>query len=492
VKGLPLFSRLARLGTPSILVLGDFMLDEYWWGTAERLSPEGPVAVLSLAQRSFAPGGAGNVAMNVLALGGRPLLAGVIGDDQAGRDLLGVLERGGVSGQGLVVDPGRTTPLKTRIGTRSQALLRVDREQVRPLSEAAAQALQEAISRSVPRVDAVIVSDYAKGGVNPRAMATLVEVAGRHRVDIIADPKGTDCARFARVRYLVPNERELRDLAGLGWSDAAGRARVAQEVLERTAAEAILLTRSEHGVELHARGEDPLALEGQAREVYDVTGAGDTFVAAVALGAAEGWTLVESAALGNLAAGLKVAKRGTAVVHRAELQAALAALELTPAAKLRPLEEVVAATEVQRREGRRLVFTNGCFDLLHAGHVRYLAASRALGDCLVVGLNSDASVRRLKGPGRPILELEERAQILSALSSVDYIVAFDEDTPLELILKLRPDILTKGADYALQDVVGADLLGAWGGRVELVPLERGKSTTGIIERIRDPRLAPRP
>jgi D-beta-D-heptose 7-phosphate kinase/D-beta-D-heptose 1-phosphate adenosyltransferase len=483
VTDIPLLGRLASLGRPRVLVLGDVMLDEYWWGSAERLSPEGPVPILSLEERTYAPGGAANVARNLLALGGRPVLLGTVGDDASAAILRRLLEEAGLDSTGLVVEPGRTTPLKVRLGTRAQALLRVDEERPWPIGEAAASELERRLHEELPRMDAAIVSDYGKGVAAAPLLAALVREARAAGIDVIADPKGTDADRFAGVRYLVPNERELRDLAGFGWSDAAGRARAAREVRARAGAEAVVLTRSEQGVELHGDGE-PVALATRAREVYDVTGAGDTFVAGLALGLAGGLGLAESAALGNLAAGVKVAKRGTAVVARAELEAACRRREVGGPVKRKSLEEVASVVDVLRREGRRIVFTNGCFDLLHAGHVRYLQASRALGDCLVLALNSDASVRRLKGPGRPILALEERLQVLSALACVDYLVPFDEDTPVELIRRLRPAVLTKGADYTLERVVGADSVAAYGGRVELIPLEAGQSTTRLIDRIR--------
>lgn len=479
---IPLLDHLSRLGSPRVLVFGDAMLDEYWLGSAERLSPEGPVPVLALEERESSPGGAANVASNLLALGARPVLIGAIGDDAPGATLQRALEARGVEVGGLLPEGGRRTPVKIRLGTRSQALLRVDDERVSALTGAARAELERRLRSEVARCDAAIVSDYAKGNVEAGLVAALVEAARGAGVDVIADPKGGEPERFAGVRILVPNQKELRDMAGRSWSDPAGRAQAAREVLQRSGASALVLTRSDQGVELHHGGR-PVALGARAREVYDVTGAGDTFVAAFALGHAAGLALAESAAMGNLAAGLKVAKRGTAVVTRAELEAACARWELSGQAKRRPLAEVAVAVDLLRREGRRVVFTNGCFDLLHAGHVRYLQASRELGDCLVVGLNSDASVRRLKGPGRPILALEERAQILAALACVDYIVEFDEPTPLNLIQRLRPDVLAKGADYAIEDVVGAELVASYGGRVELLPLEVGRSTSGIIDRI---------
>jgi D-beta-D-heptose 7-phosphate kinase/D-beta-D-heptose 1-phosphate adenosyltransferase len=478
-----LASRLAEVGSPRIMVLGDAILDEYWWGRADRLSPEGPVPVLALEERTRAPGGAANVARNLLALGARPILMSAVGDDAAGAALRRLLEEFGIDAAGLVVEPGRTTPLKIRIGTRAHALLRVDEERPRPIAGATLCELEALIRGAAREADAAVVSDYAKGTAAGPLVAALVREARAAGIGVIADPKGTDAGRFTGARWLVPNEGELRDLAGRAWSDAAGRAEAARVVRERAGAEAVVLTRSEHGVELHGDGE-PSALPTRAREVYDVTGAGDTFVACLALGLGGGLDLPASAALGNLAAGLKVAKRGTAVVTRAELAEACAASERGAAAKRASLDQVAAALERLRRQGRRVVFTNGCFDLLHAGHVRCLQGSRALGDCLVVGVNSDASVRRLKGPGRPVLGLEQRLQVLAALDCVDYVVAFDEDTPIELIRRLLPDVLTKGADYAPGEIVGAELVTRRGGRVERIPLEKGPSTSGLIERIR--------
>lgn len=480
---IPLLGRLDVLAGRRVLVLGDVVLDEYWWGRVERVSPEGPVPVVALESRTLAAGGAANVARNLQALGARPILIGAVGADATGESLRDVLGGAGLDPGGLVAESGRVTPRKLRVGTRAQALLRVDDEAPQPISDGTAKAIGERAAVAVRGADAAVVSDYGKGCVDRRTVRRLVDSARAAGLPVIADPKGADPGLYHGVDYLVPNETELRALAGGAWAGAAGRAEAAASVRARAGAEGLVLTRSEHGVELHTKA-GVVELPARAREVYDVTGAGDTFVAAFALGLGAGLSAVESCALGNAAAGVKVGKRGTAVVTRAELEASLARWERSGLTKRRPLEDVRAAVEALRREGRRVVFTNGCFDLLHAGHVRYLQASRALGDCLVVGLNTDASVQRLKGPGRPILTLEERAQILSGLACVDYLVEFDDPTPVELIRALRPDVLTKGADYAVDEIVGAELVREWGGRVERVPLAEGLSTTSIIERIR--------
>ena len=457
-----------------IVVFGDLMLDEYLFGRADRLSPEKPVPVVGFERRDLYPGGAGNVVRNLGALGCHPVLVSLVGDDDSGRECRTRLVAEGYTDEGLVVDPRRPTPHKLRVHAGQHALVRIDYEDPEGASERAREALLEALERLAEGCDAALVSDYRKGTVSAAGVRRLVEIAkGR---PVVADPKGGDAERYRGVGYLVPNEGELSELAGEPWDDA-----LAEALRRKLELKALVLTRSERGIRIYSGG-PPRDHSARARQVFDVTGAGDTFAAVFTAMLADGRTADMAARMANMAAGIKVRKIGTATVSWAEIEAELAR-GLPLVGKRVDAATAAAAAGERRDRAETVVFTNGCFDLLHAGHIQYLKASRALGDCLIVGLNSDASVRRLKGEGRPILDQKERAEILSSLSFVDYVVIFDEDTPLGLIEAIRPDILTKGADYAPEEVVGADLVRTYGGRLELIDVVEGKSTTGIIGRI---------
>lgn len=452
------------------------MLDEYLFGRADRLSPERPVPVVTFERRELFPGGAGNVVRNLGALGCEPVLIALVGDDEAGRECRARLEMEGYDSGGLVLDPQRSTPHKTRVHAGQHALVRIDVEDPEGASTRARSELLEAIGRLAPACDAAVVSDYRKGTVFAEAVRELANAV--HPRPVVVDPKGPDAERYRGACYLLPNESELSELTGAPWDDAG-----AEGLRRGLGLEALVLTRSERGIRVFAEGQatDHAA---RARQVFDVTGAGDTFAAVFTAMLAGQESVDVAAGLANVAAGIKVRKIGTATVTRDEIEAELAR-ELPSEAKRLDRQAVAAEAAARRRRGETVVFTNGCFDLLHSGHIQYLKTSRALGHCLIVGLNSDASVRRLKGENRPILDQDERAEILSALSFVDYVVLFDEDTPLALIESIRPDILTKGADYEPQAVVGADRIRSWGGRVELIDIVDGKSTTDIIGRITD-------
>ncbi len=457
-----------------IVVLGDLMLDEYLFGRADRLSPEKPVPVVNFERRDLYPGGAGNVARNLGALGCEPVLISLVGDDETGRQCRTRLVTEGFTDEGLVIEPRRPTPHKLRVHAGQHALVRIDYEDPEDASERARGELLDAIDRLAPGCDAAIVSDYRKGTVSADGVRRLSAIAGDRPV--VADPKGADAERYRGAGYLVPNESELSALAGGPWDDS-----LAESLRGRLGLKALVLTRSERGIRIYSGG-PPRDHAARAREVFDVTGAGDTFAAAFTAMLADGHSVDVAARAANVAAGVKVRRVGTATVTWTEIEAELA--RGLPQAEKKLVAAAAAAAAAERRQrGQTVVFTNGCFDLLHAGHIRYLKASRALGDCLIVGVNSDASVRRLKGNHRPILDQKERAEILSALSFVDYVVIFDEDTPLRLIEAVRPDVLTKGADYESHQVVGADVVRAYGGRVELIELVEGKSSTGIIGRI---------
>ena len=471
--------------TPSltgvVVVAGDLMLDRFVYGEIERISPEAPVPVLRRGRSAQMLGGAGNVAANVASLGGEPRLVAVTGAD-AEADELGVLVRGaGLSDAGLVRDAARHTSVKTRLIAQRQQVLRLDAESLGPLAAALQDRLAAAFEAALDGARIVVLSDYGKGVLAGGLAERLIESARRAGAPVLVDPKGREFGRYAGAAFVTPNRRELAEASGLPADTDAEVEAAARALIARNGFQAIVATRSEKGLSV-VRADRALHAPTHAREVFDVSGAGDTVVAALALALAGGVTLEEAADVANAAAGVAVSKLGTAQVTRDELAEAL---RLRAGA---PVAEAVGGAEERladwRRLGLRVGFTNGCFDMLHAGHVSYLAWARARCDRLVVGLNSDASVRRLKGAGRPINDGDSRRRVLEALRSVDMVIPFEEDTPEALIRSVAPDVLVKGADWAVEQVAGADFVLARGGRVELAPLIPGQSTTAMAARIR--------
>ena len=472
-------------GRARVLVIGDVILDRYRIGDAHRLSPEAPIPVLRPTRNHDTPGGAANVAMNVVSLGGQAVLIGVIGDDDAGRAvsrMLGLQDRIEAA---LIVAPERPTTAKTRFIAGAHQLLRLDEETTAPLDGGTAAVLLGQVEAALAGCDVVILSDYAKGVLCDAVLAPLLGLIEAHGKPVIADPKRADFRAYRGVTVLTPNELEVRlatqiDAAHDAEADRAGRA-----ALEATGGDAVLVTRSAKGLTLVCRGEKARHFPAHAREVADVSGAGDTLVAALAVALAAGAALPEAAGLANITAGISVGKPGTATVARAELLNALLSDGLA-SSKVRGLEEAKDIAAAWRERGLRVGFANGCFDLIHPGHVHLLTRARAGCDRLIVALNTDASVRRLKGPTRPVQNEDARAIVMASLSPVDMVMLFDEDTPLELIRTLRPDVLIKGADYTVDQVVGGDLVQGWGGKVLLVDLREGHSTSGTIRRMAAP------
>jgi len=474
-----------------VVVVGDLMLDRYVYGRAERMSPEAPIPVLAVERDSEMPGGAGNVARNIIALGGRASLVAVVGDDVAGQTLMRLL--GDTEGleSSLVTEKGRPTTQKTRFVAGVQQLLRADRETSEPVREQTERQLIAAAGDEIAGADAVLISDYAKGALSDGLIAAVVAAARAKGIPVIADPKGTDFARYKGVSILKPNAKELTAATGVKISSDADAETAARAALAVAQADALLVTRSEHGMTLVTREHSgSLTLSTRAREVFDVSGAGDTALAALGLALAAGSALGDAAALANVAAGVVVAKIGTACVYPDELVHALASLELQSAEeKILTLGPALDQVTRWRARGLKIGFTNGCFDLIHPGHVSLLSQARASCDRLIIGLNTDASVKRLKGEGRPINHEMARAIVLASLATVDAVVLFDSDTPLELIEAIGPDVLVKGADYTLDTVVGAQSVIARGGRVLLAELKAGHSTTGTIARLVDAQKA---
>lgn len=466
-----------------LLVVGDVMLDHFVGGAVERVSPEAPALVLRVEQERSMLGGAGNVAANIVSLGGIAVLVGAIGRDRAGEQVTALIaEHGDRLVDALVRSAGCATTEKTRYIAGDRHLLRADREQL-GLPDDAELRLISQVQQAVASCDAVVVSDYAKGVVSAALVRAAVRAAHARGIPVIADPKRRGFDLYAGADVLTPNARELEFATGEPCRELDSCERAAGEVMAMTGA-AVLLTRSEHGVAVYQPGSAPWSEPALATVVRDVSGAGDTILAACALALAAGATLIDAAHVANVAAAVAVGKSGTASISRDELNLALMHSPDTAslAGKLVALRSAVSIREIWGNQGLSVGFTNGCFDLLHPGHIRLLTEARASCDRLIVALNSDASIRRLKGPERPVQAELSRATVIGAIRSVDLVVIFDQDTPIELITALSPDVLIKGADYTVDTVVGADVVIGRGGRVELIELVPDASSTRLINR----------
>jgi D-beta-D-heptose 7-phosphate kinase/D-beta-D-heptose 1-phosphate adenosyltransferase len=465
-----------------VWVVGDLMLDEYVQGAVDRISPEAPVPVVRVKDVHFRLGGAANVARQVAVLGARAVLGGVVGEDTTGEQLVADCARAGIDTRGVLRDRRRRTTRKLRVLGHGQQLVRLDWEDVRACDEAIATDL-EARLRNGGAPDAVILSDYAKGVLSDAMLARLIGTAREAGCRVLVDPKRRDLAAYKGASVLTPNLGELSTASGtrLDPDDREAIAAAARPFIEAAELEAMLVTLSDRGMLLVGRDGASFHVPAMRRAVSDVTGAGDTAVAVLASTLAAGATLEQAMEIANAAAGLAVAEVGAVAVEPGQIGQALADI---PGGKVLGRGELAARAAGWRAAGKRIVFTNGCYDLLHAGHLSLLHASAALGDVLVLAINSDESVRRLKGPTRPIVPATERAALLAALSCVDAVTVFDEDTPLETLEAVRPHVLVKGQDYGLKDVVGRELVESYGGRVELVPLLDNRSTSAIVERIR--------
>lgn len=475
-------------GQPEVLVVGDLMLDKYVWGDVERISPEAPVPVLRTARHTEQPGGAANVAMNLAGLGARVTVMGFAGGDDDQETLERLLGQAGVK-SAVIACPGVATTSKLRVLAGHQQLLRMDCDAKPGDFNGAADILLRQVTDPLASASVVVLSDYGKGVLSERVCRTIIEEARRKHVPVVVDPKGRDFTRYRGATTICPNARELSAVTGesardLKWLLSAGRAMVASLNLQY-----MLVTLSEKGIAI-LRQDSCTQIPAAARQVYDVSGAGDTVVAVAAAAIAAGVPIEGAVTLANLAAGIVVGKVGTVPIQRDELLGALSnELQFGSEEKVLRLEGLLARTAAWRSCGSRIVFTNGCFDVLHLGHITLLEQARRMGDRLIVAVNSDRSVRTLKGAKRPLVREQDRAQILAALAAVDAVVVFDEETPLRLIEALRPDVLVKGGDYTSDDVAGAAEVRGWGGRLELVPLVAGRSTSRLIEQSDKPVMA---
>ena len=480
----PLADYLEGFARARILCLGDVMLDRYVLGAVERISAEAPIPIMRVSHEEAELGGAGNVARNVAALGARAELIAVVGADDAGGEIGRLIDKAGQLDGRLVVDRDRPTTVKRRYVAAGQQLLRADHESLAAVAGPAEAELAAAFRAALPAADVVVLSDYGKGALSDGLLGTVIGEARAAGKPVIADPKRADFAAYAGASLLKPNVAELAAAAGAPCNTDAEIEAAACRLAKAAAIDAMLVSRSERGLSLVPAEGEAVHLAALAREVFDVSGAGDTVVATTAVALAAGADRIAAARLANLAGGIVIGKVGTATASRDELAAALLAADVsTSEAKIVSRQAALEAVRRWRARGLKIGFTNGCFDLLHPGHVSLLAQARAACDRLVVGLNNDASTRRLKGSDRPVQREAARAVVLASLASVDLVVVFGEDTPLDLLDALRPDLLVKGADYAVEQVVGAAEVRAWGGQVMLAELAEGHSTTETIARL---------
>ncbi len=469
--------KVPDFSTVNVLTVGDLMLDQYWFGPTSRISPEAPVPVVNITGAQARAGGAANVAVNLAALGVNATLVGITGDDANHRKLLELLGEQDIEAD-IVKSPERPTITKLRVLSRNQQLIRLDTEDVFDARDA--RLLEPILERHIAKASVCILSDYAKGTLT-RA-PEIIELCRMQDVRVLVDPKGPDFARYRGATVLTPNRPEFEAAVGTTCDD--------QQLVERGQAlctefdiDSLVVTLSERGIVIIRAGQAPVFLSARVHEVFDVTGAGDTVIAVLAAALAAGQTLDCAAALANLAAGLVVRKIGVASVTGTELRLALHEHGFGGRGLL-SRSEAALVTQEARGRGERIVMTNGCFDILHQGHVTYLEEAKALGDRLIVAVNDDASVMALKGPGRPINPVNDRMAVLAGLASVDWVVPFGEDTPADLIGEVLPDVLVKGGDYKPAEIAGADTVWSNGGCVEVLGFSEGRSTSSIIDAIR--------
>jgi len=473
-----------RLAQARVLCVGDVMLDRFVYGHVDRISPEAPIPVLSVERELAMLGGAGNVLRNLVGFGAHPEFVSVVGRDAAGREVATLVGQLANVEPHLMTDAKRETTIKTRYVAGSQQLLRADRETVSEVSPAIADDIARVVAAAIADCGVLVLSDYAKGVLTPPSITAMIAAAHRAGKPVLVDPKGYDYGRYRGATLLTPNRRELAEAVQLPTGTPAEVVAASLKLIKLCQLEAVLCTLGADGMSLVLRSGESHLLPAVAQEVFDVSGAGDTVVATLAASLASGLSLLDAARLATVAAGIVVAKVGTAVAYADDLVRALHHEDIaTGERKVVTLPQALDVVERWRRQNLRIGFTNGCFDIIHPGHVSLMSQARAACDRLIVGLNSDASVRRLKGEGRPVQSEAARAAVLSSLASVDQVVIFPEDTPLALIEAIKPDVLVKGADYTVDKVVGAEQVRSWGGRVLLADLTPGQSTTATIKRM---------
>ncbi len=464
---------------PNILVVGDLMIDHYLWGDCDRISPEAPVQVVNVAKETAVLGGAGNVVNNLHALGASVSVASVIGQDDIGKELLMMLKSIGVKTEGLVTQEGRKTSKKSRIIASNQQILRYDKESKEDIAEESVDKIVTAIKKDLFLYDMIILSDYGKGVLTPRLCQEIISVAATQKKKVLVDPKGKDYSKYKGAHFLTPNKKEACEATGIDIVDDESLLRAGEWLRQECELELSMITLSEDGIAIFDKRMHKVPTV--AKEVFDVTGAGDTVISSLAYAISSGKDIISAAQFANAAAAVVVGKIGSATATMDEIEAYESAIHQSSSdMHIKSRDEIAKVVELSRAKNQRIVFTNGCFDILHLGHVKYLEVAKSFGDILIVGLNADSSVRELKGPERPINPEYDRAYLLAALEVVDYVVIFSEETPHDLIKMIRPDVLVKGGDYEGKEVVGTE----FAGELKLVDFVDGKSTTRTIERIK--------
>jgi D-beta-D-heptose 7-phosphate kinase/D-beta-D-heptose 1-phosphate adenosyltransferase len=471
-------------GEQWVLVVGDLMLDRYLIGDVERISPEAPVPVVLVRQQQDRAGGAANVAANLAQLGIATRIAGCVGNDAEGQALLKITADMRIGSAGVLQSHSRPTTSKTRMMGGHQQMLRLDQESRQPFSEQETQQLEALVMDQLAEQPAlVILSDYAKGVLGAPLCSAFIQEAKRRNIPVLVDPKGQDYSKYRGATALTPNKRETAEACRVDVNNNTALMQAAAILRKSLGLEFFAVTRGEEGISV-IDANSMLHIPATAKQVFDVSGAGDTVIATLAAGLIHGLSTHEAFQLANIAAGVVVGKVGTVPITSEDLLHELLSQESAAQAdKICDLSGLKARVGLWRARGERVVFTNGCFDLLHAGHVTYLEAARQTGDRLVLGLNTDRSVSAIKGPTRPVIHELDRARVLAALEAVDAVILFDEDTPLALIEAIRPDVIVKGSDYRESEVVGGAEVKSWGGKIVLVPIVPGRSTSGIIEKL---------
>ncbi|RXJ82966.1 D-glycero-beta-D-manno-heptose-7-phosphate kinase [Arcobacter cloacae] len=465
---------------PNILVIGDLMIDHYLWGSCDRISPEAPVQVVNVKKESSVLGGAGNVINNLFALGAKVDVISVMGDDAVANELKSLLEKIEVSSSNLIVEENRKTSKKSRLIASQQQVLRYDMESINDISEQSSNKILENLKVNIKKYDSIILSDYGKGVLTTNLTKEIIKIANENKVKVLVDPKGKDYSKYKGSYTLTPNKKEAMEATNIDIKDEKSLVKALEDLKQKCDLEVSLITLSENGIAIL---KDELIIKPTvAREVYDVTGAGDTVIASIAFALGNDLNIEEAISFANLAAGVVVGKIGSATATLDEIYEYESSLHKSSSTShIKTFQEIEKLAYKFHELGKKVVFTNGCFDILHAGHVKYLEVAKSYGDVLIVGVNADSSVRKLKGPTRPINNQDDRAYILASLESVDYVVIFEEETPYELIKLVKPHTLVKGGDYEGKDVVGQDIAN----ELKLVQFVDGKSTTNTIKRIQN-------
>ncbi|CAM4015034.1 D-glycero-beta-D-manno-heptose-7-phosphate kinase [Arcobacter cloacae] len=465
---------------PNILVIGDLMIDHYLWGSCDRISPEAPVQVVNVKKESSVLGGAGNVINNLFALGAKVDVISVMGDDAVANELKSLLEKIEVSSSNLIVEENRKTSKKSRLIASQQQVLRYDMESIDDISEQSSNKILENLKSNIKKYDSIILSDYGKGVLTTNLTKEIIKIANENKVKVLVDPKGKDYSKYKGSYTLTPNKKEAMEATNIDIKDEKSLVKALEDLKQKCDLEVSLITLSENGIAIL---KDELIVKPTvAREVYDVTGAGDTVIASIAFALGNDLNIEEAISFANLAAGVVVGKIGSATASLDEIYEYESSLHKSSSTShIKTFQEIEKLAYKFHELGKKVVFTNGCFDILHAGHVKYLEVAKSYGDVLIVGVNADSSVRKLKGPTRPINNQDDRAYILASLESVDYVVIFEEETPYELIKLVKPHTLVKGGDYEGKDVVGQDIAN----ELKLVQFVDGKSTTNTIKRIQN-------